>query len=106
MVLLLPTLLWLPTNWAADFVHLGLTAGFGAGYLADPMKLNDHNLVAYDWSVGLAGGPNTFLLHDVTDEIELPMDRHGNPSNSKNEVENECAGRVRRMVSHYYVCTF
>ena len=106
LILLLPALRWLPITWGADFVHLGLTAGFEAGYLGDPIKLNDHNFIAYDWSVGLAGGPNTFLIHDVTDEIALPMDRHTKPSNSKNDVENECAGRVRRMVSHYYVCTF
>jgi hypothetical protein len=34
LVLVLPVLLWRPTIWAAEFVHLGLTVGFGAGQLA------------------------------------------------------------------------
>lgn len=32
----------------------------------------------HDWSVGLAGA-NTFLIHDVTDEIALPLSKHTHP---------------------------
>jgi hypothetical protein len=104
LVLLLPVLLWRPTRWAADFVHLGLTAGFGAGQLGVSSTSNDDSFVVYDWSVGLAG-PNTFLIYDVTDEIALPMAQHTHSPNSENGWGEECAGKVRRLINHYYVCT-
>jgi hypothetical protein len=105
LVLLLPVLLWRPTNWAADFVHLGLTAGFGAGQLGGSSRSKDDSFFVYDWSVGLAGGPNTFLIHDVSDEIALPMAQHTHPPSSENGFGEECAGKVRRLINHYYVCT-
>ena len=106
LILLLPVLLWRPMNWALDMVHLGLTAGFGIGQLGAPSKSSDGSFVAYDWSVGLAGGPNTFLIHDVTDEIALPMAQHKHPSSSENGFGKECAGRVHHLLNHYYICTF
>jgi len=105
LVLSLPVLLWRPTNWAADFVHLGLTAGFGAGQLGSPSRSNDDGFVVYDWSVGLAGGPSTFLIHDVSNEIALPMAQHKHSPSSENGLGEECAGKVRRLINHYYVCT-
>jgi hypothetical protein len=105
LILILPVLLWRPINWAADFVHLGLTAGFGAGQLGSSSRSNDDSFVVYDWSVGLAGGPSTFLIHDVSDEIALPMAQHTQPPSSENGFGEECAGKVRRLIDHYYVCT-
>jgi hypothetical protein len=104
-VLLLPVLLWRPTNWAADIAHLGLTAGFGVGQLGSSPRSNDDSFVVYDWSVGLVGGPNTFLIHDVSDEIALPMAQHTHPPSSESGWGEECAGKVRRLMNHYYVCT-
>jgi hypothetical protein len=78
--LIFPVLLWFPINWAADCVHLGLTAGFGVGQLGVPSKSDGSEFMAYDWSVGLVGGPNTFLIHDVTDDIALPMAQHTHTS--------------------------
>jgi hypothetical protein len=97
LALLLPELLWRPLNWSADLVHLGLTAGFGAGPLASS-RSSDGNFVAYDWSVGLAGGRNTFLIHDVSDEIALPLAQHMYPLSSEMGVGEECAGRVQRLI--------
>jgi hypothetical protein len=105
-VLLLPVLLWRPLNWAADVVHLGLTAGFGAGQLGASSRSSDGSFVAYDWSVGLAGGPNTFLIHDVTEEIALPLAQHTHPPSSEVGFGEGCAGRVHRLIRHYYVCSF
>lgn len=102
-VLLFPVLLWLPINWAVDLVHLELTARFGAGQLGAPSKSSDGNFVVYDWSVGLAGSP-TFLIHDVSDEIALPMAQHMHLPSSENGLREECAGEVRRLIRHYYVC--
>ena len=59
-------------NWAADVVHLGLTVGFGAGQLDAPSKSSNGTFEAYDWFVGLAGTPSTFLILDIIDEIALP----------------------------------
>ncbi|WP_162601779.1 hypothetical protein [Occallatibacter savannae] len=68
-VVLLPVLLWRPVNWAAEVIHLGLTVGLGVGQLGTPSSSKGGDFVTYDWSVGLAGGPNTFLIHDSSDEI-------------------------------------
>jgi hypothetical protein len=99
-------LLWSTIGWATDYVHLGLTAWCGYGQLGSPPKSNGGQFTTYDWSVGLAGGPNTFLIHDVTDEIALPMAQHTHPSISENGFGEEGAGKVRHLVGHYYVCTF
>jgi hypothetical protein len=106
LIFLLPLILWSPINRVADLIHLGLTAGFGVGQLGVPSMSSGSNFAAYDWSVGLAGGPNTFLIHDVTDEIALPMAKHTHPSSSENGFGEKCADRVHRLESHYYVCTF
>jgi hypothetical protein len=106
LVFLLPLLLWRPINWAADMAHLGLTVGFGTGQLGVTSESRGNDFAAYDWSVGLAGGPNTFLIHDVTDEIALPMVQHTHPSSSEDGFGEECAGKVHRLVGHYYICSF
>jgi hypothetical protein len=105
LILLLPALLWRPTILAADIVHLGLTAGFGVGQLGTAPRLTDDSFVVYDWSVGFAGGPNTFLIHDVTDEIALPMIQHTQPPSSEDGFGEDCAGKVQHLIAHYYVCT-
>lgn len=105
LVLFVPALLWRPTIFAADLVHVGLTAGFGVGQLGTAPVVKDDSFVVYDWSVGFAGGPNVFLIHDVSDEIALPMIRHKQPPSSENGFGEECAGKVDRLVGHYYVCT-
>lgn len=106
LIFLLPLTLWSPINRVADLIHLVLTAGLGVGQLGTSSTSGDSEFFVYDWSVGLAGGPNRFLIHDVTDEIARPMAKHTNPSSSENGFGEECAGRVDRLVSHYYVCTF
>ncbi len=105
LILLLPVLLWRPTIFVADLVHLGLTAGFGIGQLGNTPRVKDDSFVVYDWSVGFAGGPNIFLIHDVSDEIASPMAQHKQPRSSENGFGEECAGKVKRLVGHYYVCT-
>jgi hypothetical protein len=105
-VVLLPVLMWRPVNWAADLIHLGLTVGLGVGQLVTPSSSKSGDFVTYDWSVGFAGGPNTFLIHDSTDEIVLPISQHAHPLSSSNGFEEECAGKARRLIRHYYVCTF
>ncbi len=104
-VLILPVLLWKPLKWADNVVHLGLTVGFGAGQLGSSSRSNDNSFAVYDWSTGLAGA-NTFLIHDVTDEITLPMSQHTRPSRSEIGFGEECAGNVQRLIKHYYVCSF
>jgi hypothetical protein len=105
LILLLPALLWRPTIFAANLVHLGLTTGFGIGQLGTTPRVRDDSFVVYDWSVGFAGGPNIFLIHDVSDEIALPMAQHKQPQSSENGFGEDCAGKVERLVGHYYVCT-
>ena len=101
-ILILPVLLWRPLNWADNLAHLALTVQFGVGQLVSS-ESDDNRFVVYDWSVGLAGA-NTFLIHDVTDEIVLPMTQHTRPPSSEDGFEEECAGKVQRLIKHYYVC--
>jgi uncharacterized membrane protein len=105
-VLVVPMVLSGPVSWAADCIHMGLTAGFGAGQLRATSKSGGAEFAAYDWSTGLAGGPVTFLIHDVTGEIALPLTLHKQPLVSENGFGEECAGRVRHLPAHYYVCRF
>lgn len=105
LMLLLPVLLWWPINWAADVVHIELTTRFGVGQFGAPSKSSDGRFEVYDWSVGLAGA-NRFLIHDVTDEITLPVVQHTHPLSSENGFGEECAGKVQRLIGHYYICSF
>ena len=106
LALTMPALLWSPINWVADCTHLGLTVWFGAGQLRSSSKPDGSDFEVFDWSVGLAGGPNTFLIHDKTDQITLPLARHTQPSEFEHGFGEFCAGRVRHLLGHYYVCTF
>lgn len=106
LVLIMPVLLWTPVNWVAECLHLGLTVGFGAGQLGSSSRPDDRDFQVFDWSVGLAGGPNTVLIRDKTDQIALPMTQHTQPPESENGFGEDCAGRVRHVLGHYYVCTF
>jgi len=105
LALIIPVLLWSPINWVADCAHLGLTVWFGAGQLGSSSKLDGSDFEVFDWSVGLARGPNTFLIHDKTDQIALPMAQHTQPSESEHGFGEDCAGRVRHLLGQYYVCT-
>lgn len=103
---LLPVILWQPITWTADYLHLALTVWTGAGQAGPPSKPDNSRFVAYDWSVGLAGGPNTFLIRDETDEITLPLKQHTRPIAEEDGFSEDCAGRVKHLLGHYYVCTF
>jgi hypothetical protein len=97
LALIAPVLLWSPINWAAEYAHLGLTVA-----LDSPDR---SGFAVYDWSVGLVGGPNTFLIHDVTDEIARPAAPTAEAARSEGGFAEDCAGRVRHLLGHYYVCT-
>jgi hypothetical protein len=96
---LLPLLLWRPIDWTAYSMHLALAVSTGA---VQP----DGPFVGYDWSVGLAGGPATFLIYDVTDEIALPPELHKQPIAFEQGFGEICAGKVIHLLGHYYVCEF
>lgn len=106
LAIVVPALLWVPMIWTSDYVHLALTAGFGAGQIGRPAKSDRGQFTTYDWSIGFAGGPNTFLIHDPTDEIALPLNQHKQPIASEMGFGEDCAGKVRHLMGHYYVCTF
>lgn len=103
---LLPKLLWQPIWWAADCLHLGLTIGLGFGQIGLPSVEEAGRFAVYDWSVGLITSPNIFLIHDMTDEIGLPLADYKNPRASETEMRKYCAANVRHLLGHYYICTF
>jgi hypothetical protein len=106
LAIMIPVLLWTPMVWTIDYAHLALTAGFGAGQIGRSGNSNRGLFTTHDWSVGFAGGPNTFLIHDPTDEISLPPSQHKQPIASEMGFGEDCAGKVRHLLGHYYVCTF
>jgi hypothetical protein len=106
LVLIMPVLLWWPIRSVAEYAHLGLTVGLGAGQLGPPFKPDGSDFEAFDWSVGFVGGPNTFLIHDKTDQIALPVTHLTQASIHEDGIAEECAGNVRHLLGHYYVCTF
>ena len=91
--------------WASDHAHLALTVGFGVGQLGAAPRSGRSSFVAYDWSAGFAGGPYNFLIYDATDEIAFLHQLHKRPNVSGTGLGEECAGKVRRLLSHYYVYT-
>jgi len=105
LALAIPVLLWAPINWAAEYVHLGLTVGLGLGEIPDTPKPDGNRFAVYDWSVGFAGSGNLFVIHDVTDEITLPLARHTHPVLSQDGFEHDCAGQVTHFIGHYYFCS-
>ena len=105
LVLIMPILLWTPIVWATDCVHLRLTVSFGIGALGG-VPAAGGPFTVYDWSTGLAGGPATFLLHDTTDGIAVPLARQKHTAAYENGFGQVCAGRSTHLVVHYYVCTF
>lgn len=106
LMVLLPVVMWLPLNWVADVVHVGLTRGLGVGQIGSPMKSGDHCFAIYNWSVGLSIGPSTYLVHDPTGEIALPLIQHTRPPDPELGWIEECAGRAHHVIGHDYICSF
>ncbi len=118
LALILPFVFRAPINRAADCLHLALMLKFGFGVLTPeqarsgalidrirPPIADAKSFVAFDWSVGLAGGKSTFLLYDLTDEIALPLSQHKHAASQEEEgFEQWCAGKSRHLFRHYYVC--
>jgi hypothetical protein len=104
LVLLLPLILWRPINWITDVIHVGLTVNLGIGQLG-VARADGDGFTVYDWSIGLVTNPSTFLIHDVTDEIALPLAQHTHPARSEAGFGENCAGKVSRVLKHYYICT-
>jgi len=103
---LLPAVLITPIGWGAVYAHLALTVWFGAGQIESNAKPDGSAFQTFDWSIGLVSSGATFLIYDVTDEIALPLKLHTHPIASENGFGEECAGRVRHLLGHYYVCEF
>jgi hypothetical protein len=103
LALILPLVLLSPINWVADCFHLGLTAWFGLGQLGKTSRPSGYGLEVFDWSVGLAGGPNTFLIRDPTDRIALSgisAAHFDDPSGFLRGCEN----KAHHVLGHYYTC--
>lgn len=104
VAVLLPVLLWKPVTWTADCMHLALTVWTGAGQLGVTSRPHGSPFATYDCSVGFAGGPDTFLIYDATDEIALSPKLHKQPIAFEQGFGEDCAGKVTHLLDHYYVC--
>ncbi len=103
LALAAPVLLLVPMLLVQPYVHLGLTLGFGIGYIG-PAPLEGRRVAIYDWSTGMVGGPNTFLIHDPTDVIASSRTNTGVLAWRNDDLLRECAGGSDHLVGHYYVC--
>ncbi len=104
--LIAPVLLWLPIHWAKNCAHLALTVEVGLGQLGWTVGPQTGEFAVSDWSVGLAGGTNRFLIRDETDEIGKPLPRGEGDTQKQRGFTEACAGRTRHLIAHYYVCEF
>ena len=101
------TISWTLLVQAATYLHLGITVLVSMEpSRASGKTSNVQQLTVYDWSTGLAGGPTTLLIRDVSDEIASPLVKHRTWASQGVGTEEECAGKVRHLVDHYYLCTF
>jgi len=90
----------------AQYAHLFVTRHVYDAQVTSLPGTPGHRFGSFDWSTGFAGGPSTFLIFDESDEIALPISNHvANPRVEQGFVES-CAGHVRHLHGHYYVCTF
>jgi hypothetical protein len=117
LALVMPFIFKAPINWAADCLHLVLTVKFGFGVLSPqgakgnalidfiPIPaINNESFSAFDWSVGVAGGINTFLIRDLTGEVTLPIIQHKHPNFDTTGIDEQCSGKSDHIFGHYYIC--
>lgn len=104
LIALLPLTLLKPINLAVDDIHLALTIGLGVGQLGTVQEPSRELLRVYDWSVGLAGGPETFLIFDGNDRLARPSSPRPDTLGSERSWLGECGGRSTHLLGHYYVC--
>ncbi len=103
LAIAVPALLVIPICLIQPYVHLALTLTFGIGYLGRAPD-EKQPVAVYDWSTGLTGGPDTFLIHDMTDAVALPEPK-GDLSAWKNtDFLRDCSGKSQHLIGHYYVC--
>jgi hypothetical protein len=121
LALIAPIFFWTPIGWLTNCLHLGLMISMGVGVLNNESRgqliavdvramrraliTDNQRFAVYDWSVGLAGGPDRFVFYDLTDEIALPLAQHRGPPSDEEGWGEECAGRVTHLLGHYYICT-
>ena len=103
LALAVPALLLGPMVRVEPYVHLALTLGLGVGYLGHAPP-EGQAVAIYDWSTGLVGGPNTFLIRDPTDAIASPHTKDGSPAWKNDDLLRECASRSEHLIGHYYIC--
>ncbi len=102
LALVAPILFCVPITLATEYLHLGLMITFGVGQLGSVPIADDQHFAVYDWSTGLVGGPDTFVIHAPTDKIARPLAR--NRAAAPWGFGAECAGRSRHLLGHYYLC--
>jgi len=95
-----------PIHYVNDCLHLLLEQKRYEREIAALPNSVKGKFTTFDWSTGFAGGPATFLIYDESDEIALPMDKHTSRAGYEAGFGPDCAGKVTRLFSHYYVCTF
>ena len=104
LALAVPVLMVAPLALMGPYVHLWLTVTFGIGYIG-PAPSAGQPVAIYDWSTGMVGGPNSFLIHDPTDAMARPQSKNAPPEWRNNDFLRECSGKSQRLIGHYYICT-
>lgn len=105
----IPVIAWAlhqPVLFCCDYVHLLLLEPVYQEAIAASGKPPGARFAAFDWSVGFAGGPNTFLIYDETDAISRPFNDQPGIATQEDGFGPDCAGKVRHLLAHYYVCDF
>jgi len=97
--------LYQPMVFCGPYVHLLLLEPVYHEVIHASNKPVGSRFASFDWSVGFAGD-NTFLIYDETDAISRPLNKQSEVAEQQNGFGSVCAGNVRHLVEHYYLCNF
>ena len=99
-----PLLQGSPILWTSECLHTLVTVTTGAGQIGCYSLRGGGE--AYDRSAGFAGGSNTFLIHDCTDQISSTHTPSRTESAANEDLRDACAGKFRHLIGHYFICVF
>jgi hypothetical protein len=97
-----PVILVSPMALLEPYVHLALMLTFGIGYIG-PKPPRGDAVAIYDWSTGMVGSPNTFLIHDTTDAIASPQALATSAAWRNKKFLPGCGYTAQHLTGHYYV---
>jgi hypothetical protein len=96
-------LLQQPIVTCSDYIHLLIYESTYAKEIAAGGMPEGERFAAFDWSIGFAGSNNRFVIFDESDGIASARLVQSKALTQSGFAES-CAGKVRHIRGHYYLC--